>query len=167
MSRFSIPSVLALCFAATATAGAAREGRACTESWAWLQDKFGVLPEGYDFASGALPYKSNSLRPELADAAFNHWLLDQDPRWREIGRTHYLNMKAANRAPYGYADLADVTTTPKLQKDHCPGYWWSEQMKYYYLLFADTPRFDYRHNYLSTEGNVLLGFKPNRRVRAA
>ncbi len=145
-----------------AQGGAVREGRAYTESWAWLQDKFGVLPEGYDFASGAVTYKSNSLRPELADAVFNHWLLDSDPRWREIGRTHYLNMKSANRAPFGYADLADVTATPKLQKDHCPGYWWSEQMKYYYLLFSDTPRFDYQHNYLSTEGNVLLGFRTGR-----
>jgi len=145
-----------------AQGGAAREGRAYTDSWSWLQDKFGVLPEGYDFKSGAVTYKSNSLRPELADAVFNHWLLDHDVRWREIGRTHYLTMKAANRAPFGYADLADVTTSPKLQKDHCPGYWWSEQMKYYYLLFSDTPRFDYRRNYLSTEGNVLLGFRRDR-----
>ena len=43
--------------------------------------------------------------------------------------------------------------------DSCPGYWWSEQMKYYYLIFSDTPRFDYKQNYLSTEGNVLQGFK--------
>jgi mannosyl-oligosaccharide alpha-1,2-mannosidase len=47
----------------------------------------------------------------------------------------------------------------KIQSDHCPGYWWSEQMKYYYLIFSDTPRFDYRQNYLSTEGNVLRGFR--------
>lgn len=32
-------------------------------------------------------------------------------------------------------------------------------MKYYYLLFSDTPQFDYRRNYLSTEGNVLLGLR--------
>jgi mannosyl-oligosaccharide alpha-1,2-mannosidase len=30
-------------------------------------------------------------------------------------------------------------------------------MKYYWLLFSDTPRFDYSSNYLSTEGNVLRG----------
>lgn len=34
-------------------------------------------------------------------------------------------------------------------------------MKYYYLLFADTPRFDYSDNYLSTEGNVLKGLRRN------
>lgn len=142
-----------------AQGGAPAVGEQVTRSWAWLQDRFGVLPEGYDVASGNVTYKTNSLRPELADAAFNHWLLDRDDRWREIARTHFLAMKAANRATFGYADLADVTTSPKAQKDHCPGYWWSEQMKYYYLMFADAKRFDYRHNYLSTEGNVLLGFK--------
>ena len=61
--------------------------------------------------------------------------------------------------PDADADLADVTSTPKRQSDHCPGYWWSEQMKYYYLMFAQARRFDYRRNYLSTEGNVLLGFR--------
>ena len=34
-----------------------------------------------------------------------------------------------------------------------------EQMKYYYLIFADTPRADYRRLYLSTEGNVLRGLR--------
>ena len=57
------------------------------------------------------------------------------------------------------ADLADVTANPKIQSDHCPGYWWSEQMKYYYLIFANTPRVDYRKLYLSTEGNVLRGLR--------
>lgn len=142
-----------------AQGGARAGGAQVTRSWSWLQNRFGVLPEGYDVATGTVTYKTNSLRPELADAAFNHWLLDRDDSWRQIARAHYLAMKSANRARYGYADLADVTTTPKAQKDHCPGYWWSEQMKYYYLMFAAAPRFDYAKNYLTTEGNVLLGFK--------
>ncbi len=139
--------------------GAMKEGAALTESWASLQNRFGVLPEGFDYASGKPTVLTNALRPELADAAFNLWLLDRKPRWREIGRAHFFAMKRWNKAQYGYTDLADVTATPKRQADHCPGYWWSEQMKYYYLLFSDTPRFDYKHNYLSTEGNVLLGFR--------
>ncbi|UAK26397.1 glycoside hydrolase family 47 protein [Sphingomonas nostoxanthinifaciens] len=142
-----------------AQGGAHATGVACTMAWSWLQDRYGVLPEGFDYGTDQVTHASNKLRPELADGAFNLWLLDHDPRWRAIGRTHYLAMKRWNRAAYGYADLADVTSDPKRQSDHCPGYWWSEQMKYYYLLFADTPRFDYRRNYLSTEGNVLLGFR--------
>ena len=139
--------------------GALADGAAYTESWAAVQDRFGVLPETYDYASGAAVAKSNALRPELADAAFNLWLLTRDERWRQIGAAHFRAMVRWNKAPFGYTDLADVTTDPKRQADHCPGYWWSEQMKYYYLLFSDTPRFDYRRNYLSTEGNVLLGFR--------
>ncbi|WP_242146176.1 glycoside hydrolase family 47 protein [Sphingomonas sp. BAUL-RG-20F-R05-02] len=142
-----------------AQGGSARIGAAYVESWAKVQDRYGVLPEGYDYAAAQPTQRGNALRPELADAAFNLWMLDRNPRWREIGRTHFLAMKRWNRAAYGYTDIADVTARPMLQADHCPGYWWSEQMKYYYLLFSDTPRFDYANNYLSTEGNVLLGFR--------
>jgi mannosyl-oligosaccharide alpha-1,2-mannosidase len=140
-----------------AQGGAGATGAAYTRAWASVQTRFGILPEGYDFATGKPLFVTNALRPELADAAFNHWLLDRRPEWRMLGRDHYLAMKRWNKAKYGYADMADVTT--KKQADHCPGYWWSEQMKYYWLLFSDTPRFDYQRNYLSTEGNVLLGFK--------
>ncbi|MEH3160086.1 MAG: glycoside hydrolase family 47 protein [Sphingomonas taxi] len=141
--------------------GARRQGAAYTESWAAVQARYGALPEGYDYATSQPTQVTNALRPELADAAFTLWLIDRDPRWREIGRIHFEAMKRWNKAPYGYTDLADVTVTPKRQADHCPGYWWSEQMKYYYLLFSDTPRFDYRVNYLSTEGNILKGLRRN------
>ncbi len=142
--------------------GAAKAGAAYTESWAKVQARYGVLPEAYDYATAAPTQCGNALRPELVDAAFTLWLLDRDPRWREIGAAHFAAMKRWNKAEYGYTDLADVTADPKRQADHCPGYWWSEQMKYYYLLFADTPRFDYLRNYMTTEGNVLLGFNRNR-----
>ena len=140
-----------------AQGGAGATGAAYTQAWTSVQDSFGILPEGYDFATGKPTSVTNALRPELADAVFNHWLLDRQTEWRMIGRAHFLAMKRWNKATHGYADMADVTT--KKQADHCPGYWWSEQMKYYWLLFSDTPRFDYEHNYLSTEGNVLLGFR--------
>jgi mannosyl-oligosaccharide alpha-1,2-mannosidase len=142
-----------------AQGGDAEIGAACTRTWAAEQARFGVLPEMLDIATGAATQVTNNLRPELVDAAFNHWLLDGSDEWRIIARDHYLAMKRWSRAPYGYAALADVTADPKLQRDHCPGYWWSEQMKYYYLMFADAPRFDYRRNYLTTEGNVLRGLR--------
>jgi mannosyl-oligosaccharide alpha-1,2-mannosidase len=140
-----------------AQGGAGAIGAAYTRAWATVQAKFGILPEGYDYATGKPTFVTNALRPELADAAFNHWLLDGRAEWRLLGRTHYLNMKRWNRAKYGYTDMTNVVT--KAQADHCPGYWWSEQMKYYYLLFSDTKRFDYKDNYLSTEGNVFKGFR--------
>lgn len=142
-----------------AQGSAAALGAAHTRTWAAMQRRFGVLPEDLD-ASALKPLSvSNALRPELADAALNHWLLDRREEWRHVCRDHYLAMKRWNKARYGYADLADVTAHPKTQSDHCPGYWWSEQMKYYYLIFADARRVDYRRLYLSTEGNILRGFR--------
>jgi mannosyl-oligosaccharide alpha-1,2-mannosidase len=142
-----------------AQGGDRERGRAHTRTWARVQARYVVLPESIDSSNMRALSKTNDLRPELADAAFNHWLIDRREEWRHIVRDHYLAMKRWNRARYGYADLADVTANPKVQSDHCPGYWWSEQMKYYYLIFADTPRVDYRRLYLSTEGNVLRGLR--------
>ena len=142
-----------------AQGGDAALGAAHTRTWARVQARYGVLPESIDSANMRALSVTNDLRPELADAAFNHWLLDRREEWRHIVRDHYLAMKRWNKARYGYADLADVTARPKIQRDHCPGYWWSEQMKYYYLIFSDTARVDYRRLYLSTEGNVFRGLQ--------
>jgi mannosyl-oligosaccharide alpha-1,2-mannosidase len=142
-----------------AQGGDAAIGAAHTRTWADVQARYGVLPESIDSTDMRALSKTNDLRPELADAAFNHWLLDRREEWRHVVRDHYLAMKRWNKARYGYADLADVTANPKVQSDHCPGYWWSEQMKYYYLIFADTPRVDYGRLYLSTEGNILRGLR--------
>ncbi|MHB8285798.1 MAG: glycoside hydrolase family 47 protein, partial [Caulobacteraceae bacterium] len=150
-----------------AQGGAHRQGAAYTQAWAKVQTRFGVLPEGYDYGSATAIQVTNALRPELADSAFNLWLLDRDERWRVITAEHFRAMKRWNKAAHGYTDLADVTSSPKRQADHCPGYWWSEQMKYYWLIFSDTPRFDYSNNYLTTEGNVLLGFKTGAGRRAS
>ena len=147
-----------------AQGGAHAQGAAYAQSWARVQARFGVLPEEYDYGARTATQASNALRPELADSCLNLWLLDRDERWRVIAAEHFRAMRRWNRAPHGYADLADVTSSPKRQADRCPGYWWSEQMKYYWLIFSDTPRFDYARNYLSTEGDVLLGF--NRGARA-
>jgi len=134
-------------------------GATHTRTWGKVQARYGILPESIDSNGLTALSSTNDLRPELADAAFNHWLIDRREEWRHVVRDHYLAMKRWNKARFGYADIADVTADPKVQSDHCPGYWWSEQMKYYYLIFAETPRVDYLRLYLSTEGNVLRGLK--------
>src|SRR3569623_3158223 len=113
-----------------AQGGAGATGAAYTRAWASVQDRFGILPEGYDFMTGKPTAVPNALRPELADAAFNHWLLARKPEWRMLGRAHKLAKTRWNKARYGNADMADVTT--RSQADHCPGNWWSEQMKNYW-----------------------------------
>lgn len=137
--------------------GHAADARAYHDSWKLVHDRYPLLPEGIDYTTLAATSRGNQLRPEYVDSAFTLWLIDRNDLWRQRGLEHYQRMKQYNRVRYGYTIATDVTTTPPALGDFCPGYWWSEQMKYYYLLFANSDRFDYAHNYLSTEGNVLRG----------
>ena len=144
--------------------GNAREARLHMAAWVKAQDRYGILPEAFDPTDWSVRAPTNALRPELADSAFTMWLHDHDEQWRHVARTHFLNMKRWNKAAHGYSGLTNVAARPPARspprlRRSCPGYWWSEQMKYYWLIFSDCARFDYRDNYLSTEGNVLKGLK--------
>lgn len=132
-------------------------GRAYHDAWNTVQDRYGVLPEGIDYPTLAATSVGNQLRPEFADSAFVLWLATRDEVFRRRVFTHYQQMKSTSRTRFGYTILEDVTTNPATQGDFCPGYWWSEQLKYYWLIFGDARRFDYADNYLSTEGNIFRG----------
>lgn len=142
-----------------AKAGDLPHARAYLESWAAVQERFNVLPEGFDYGAFAAVRPSNELRPEFVDSCLALFTRGGGAREREFARVHFENMKRTSRAKFGYTIIEDMTARPMGQGDLCPGYWWAEQMKYYWLLFSDSPRFDYRNNYLSTEGKVLLGLR--------
>lgn len=127
-------------------------------SYAELQNTFTVIPESIDVRTRQPRGVRTGLRPEFADACLHLWLATDDDRYRALAATHYRNMKATSKAAYGYTSLADITTRPMTQGDNCPGYWWSEQMKYYWLMFAEPRRVDFSRLVLSTEANVLRGF---------
>ena len=138
--------------------GHLREGEAYHDAWASVLSTYPLLPEGYDYGSGAATGPGNQLRPEYVDSAFNLWLLTGKEVYRERAYDYYLRQKRASRVANGWTIVDDVTTSPPKVGDLTSGYWWAEQMKYWYLMFSDSPRFDYRHNYLSTEGAVFRGF---------
>jgi mannosyl-oligosaccharide alpha-1,2-mannosidase len=138
--------------------GYLRLGDEYLRSWASLLDRYPVLP-GVDPLSGVATVRANALRPEYVDSAFNLWLVTGHERYRHIAYDYYVRQKTHSRVPNGWTVIDDVTTTPVTHGDLTSGYWWSEQMKYWYLMFANTDRFNYRNNYLSTEGNVFRGLR--------
>ena len=142
--------------------GHRRVGDAYLASWTSVLDRYPVLPEGYEPVTGAATEKGNQLRPEYVDSCLNLWLVTgrDNPaadKYRKLAFDYYVRQKRHSRVANGWTVITDVTTSPVKHGDLTSGYWWSEQMKYWYLMFADTPRFDYDHNYLSTEGNVFRG----------
>ncbi|WP_332658845.1 glycoside hydrolase family 47 protein [Brevundimonas sp.] len=138
--------------------GRKAEGDDFLASYTGMQSRYMIIPESIDVTTGTARGKRTGLRPEFADACLNLWLGDRDERYRSLTALHYRNMKDTSKAAYGYTALADITTRPMTQGDNCPGYWWSEQMKYYYLMFAEPKRVDLGKLVLSTEANVLRGF---------
>ncbi|CAN5132616.1 hypothetical protein BH10PSE1_BH10PSE1_06280 [soil metagenome] len=139
-------------------AGFRAEGDDFLATYKTMQDRFVIVPESTDVTTARPRTLRTGLRPELADACLNLWLGDRDDRYRAIAATHYRNMKSTSKAAYGFTALIDISTRPMTQGDNCPGYWWSEQMKYYFLLFAEPRRIDLNRLVLSTEANVLRGF---------
>ena len=137
--------------------GDMQDARDYLASWSDVQAQFQLLPEGFDYEKFSPTRVTNELRPEFADSCLKLFLVEPGDHYRELARIHYENMKATSRAPYGYTIIDDITARPMRRGDLCPGYWWSEQMKYYYLLFSDTHRLDYKNSYFSTEGNILRG----------
>ncbi len=136
-----------------------RLGAAFHDSWTAVTARYPLIPEGFDYSTFTATGPGNQLRPEYVDAAFNLWLVSGREIYRDRAYDYYQRVKRTCAVRNGYTIATDVTTTPVTLGDLTSAYWFSENMKYYYLMFAASPRFDYRDNYLSTEGNVLRGLR--------
>jgi hypothetical protein len=132
-------------------------GERYEDSWGAPLERYPILPEGIDPKSLKATQRGNQLRPEYVDSAFNLWLETREDRWVDLAADYYQRMKRTSGVPTGYTILTDVTKNPPRQGDLTSGYWYTENMKYYWLMFAPAARFDYDNNYLSTEGNVFRG----------
>jgi hypothetical protein len=146
--------------------GFLKQGAAYHDSWADALHVGGyrILPEGLDPGTLGATSRGNQLRPEYVDSAFTLWMQTGHSVYVDRAVEYYLNQRATCRVAdsadntIGYTILTDVTTRPEIQGDLASAYWYSENMKYYYLIFGRSPRFSYAQNaYLSTEGNVLRG----------
>jgi mannosyl-oligosaccharide alpha-1,2-mannosidase len=146
-----------------AKGGAPDQGAAYFDSWTAVLDRYPVLPESVDCATLEPVDPSGQLRPEYANAAFDLWRTTGDDRYRQAAYRWFTAMRERQRVPGGYTTLRDVTAPPgsaHVQGDLTPGYWFAENLKYLWLMFSATPRFDYRAGLLSTEGKALVGLRP-------
>jgi len=144
-----------------AEAGMHDEAAQFLASFQLVLDRFGLFPEEWDYTDLSILEPSYQLRPEFADSCLALFISSGGSElYRRPAFQLYQAMKAHCRVANGYTIVTDVTTRPMTRGDLTPAYWFSENMKYFYLLFADSPRFDYRDNYLSTEGKVLIGLRP-------
>jgi len=143
-----------------AEAGMPTDARRFLDSYQSVLDRFVLFPEEWDYEDMSVLDPSYQLRPEYADSCLAMFITSGgSEEYRRRAYQLYQAMKAHCRVANGYTIVTDVTRRPMSLGDLTPAYWFSENMKYFYLLFAHAPRFDYKSNCLSTEGKVFLGLR--------
>lgn len=134
-------------------------GEAYYDSWSAVREKYAIIPEAIDYRDLSIVSPGNELRPEYANSAFDLWFLTHDEKYRRTGYAYFDAIRKHCRVSGGYTIITDVRTSPMTQGDYFPAYAFSENFKYIYLMFADSPRFDGARYYLNTEGKVLRGLR--------
>jgi len=140
-----------------AQGGNLAEGERYHTSWAAVLDRHRLPPESIDYTTLNARSNSYALRPEFIDSALFLWLTTGNEIYRTRAQLMWNRQRTHCRVANGYAVVSNMTTTPTTKGDLTPGYWFAENMKYYYLLWSGARRLNYQDNYLTTEGNVLRG----------
>jgi mannosyl-oligosaccharide alpha-1,2-mannosidase len=144
-----------------AKSGYRQTGEAFYDSWTSLLDRYQVLPEVIDYATGSIVDPRYWMRPEYVNSSFDLWFLTRDQKYRNTAYRYFDAVRRNCRTTYGYTVITDVRARPMTQGDYFPAYAFSENFKYLYLMFADSPRFDGSNYCLNTEGKVLRGLIRN------
>ncbi|MFD0331567.1 glycoside hydrolase family 47 protein [Streptacidiphilus monticola] len=134
--------------------GDLRRGRQYFASWDAAQRRWPLLPETLDYATLHAVDPGHQLRPEFANAAFDLWRITRSEAYRASAYRWFQDARRL-RVRAGYTIATDVRPARPVLGDLLPAYWFAENLKYVYLMFAATPRFDYSTGLLSTEGKLL------------
>lgn len=143
-----------------AKSGYREAGEAFYDSWTALLDKYGLIPEVINYADLSVVSPKYWMRPEYVNSSFDLWFLTRDEKYRATAYRYFQALRANCRTANGYTVLTDVRTRPMTQGDYFPAYAFSENFKYLYLMFADSPRFDGSNYCLNTEGKIMRGLRP-------
>jgi mannosyl-oligosaccharide alpha-1,2-mannosidase len=130
-------------------------GEAFYDSWTRALDKYELIPEVIFYPDLSIIDGRYWLRPEYPNSSFDLWFLTHGQKYRDTAYRYFTALRKYCRTPNGYTVLTNVQ--PMTQGDYFPAYSFSENFKYLYLMFADSPRFDGSNYYLNTEGKVLRG----------
>ena len=94
----------------------------------------GIEPEVLDYRAMKVVHAGYPLRPEIVESAWYLHRATGDPRYLEMGRMFFDDLKRHCRTDAGYTTLKSVVTKEK--GDLMPSYFLAETLKYLYLLFS-------------------------------
>lgn len=96
-------------------------------------------------------------RPEYVESLFYAWRITGEQRYRDWAWEAFAAMEQHCKAPYGYAQLADVYQVGGEDKwiDMQESFWAAETLKYLWLTFTDVETASLDNWVFSTEGHVF------------
>jgi mannosyl-oligosaccharide alpha-1,2-mannosidase len=117
---------------------------------------FWTLKRDYFLRPGFPPNRKPFLQIETIESYFYAYRLTGKTIYQDRAWTAFQHISAATRAPYGYSSIKDVTTPGGwYQNDEQESYWFSETLKYLYLIFDDPSRLSLDKWVFNTEGHPL------------
>ena len=123
------------------------------ESFYQVWNKFGIEPEGINFATMQVVYPGYPLRPEIIESAYYLYYFTKDDKYRRMGQVFFDSLKQYCRTEVGYASLKDVTSKEK--SDEMESFFLAETLKYLYLLFAPAETMNLTTSVFNTEAHPM------------
>jgi hypothetical protein len=93
----------------------------------------GIEPESLDYRTMTVTGATYQLRPEIIESAYILSHYTKDPKYLEMGRTMFGDLRKHCRTDAGYTVLRSVVTKEKGDLQH--SFLLAETLKYLYLLF--------------------------------
>ena len=128
---------------------AAKLEESCFKMW----NKYGIEGDMFDYVTMDTVNPRYQLNPEIVESAYYLYHFTSNPRYIEMGKTFFSDLKKYCRMEEGYSGLTNVAT--KERTDLMESYFLAETWKYMYLLFAPPETLEFNKIVFNTEAHPL------------
>lgn len=120
-------------------------------AWDKLWDRFGMLPERYNYETSQVVDPPYTLNPEIMESAYYLYHYTGDPKYKKRMLKYYRDIVRHCRTDVAYTVIADVRT--KAKGDALETFFIAETMKYMYLPFWGENQFRFDDYVFTTEAH--------------
>lgn len=117
----------------------------------YMWEKFGLEPEEFDFSTGKMTNGYYILRPENIESCFYLYRSTSDWKYLWMGKKMVDDILKYCKNDVGFAGLKNVQTKEKTNS--MQSFFFSETMKYAYLLFDNPLKFKLKKYVFNTEAH--------------
>ncbi len=119
------------------------------DAWDRAWNRFHMLPERFDYATGDVVHGAYTLNPEMMESTYYLAHYTHDPRYKARNLKYYRDLQRCCRTPDAYTTIKDARTGER--SDLMETFFIAETMKYLWLTFVGDAGFDPDQYVFSTE----------------